>query len=242
MRLNGGNPENVTSFSSMETSGRLKEGNKDYQGAINHGEADTQENGPSESFESSDSSSSSEDEVVVQFQKPLFLRSGKRKHSDDRESQERQIKKQEAVAQKIQLENQAIQAREELQLQTKNNYTTNNDIVQQAIMLDDNDSIDPEHEKEQWLKRQELRQQRRRDAMIAKQMEIEEYEANKLKSLLAEDLGKNEIPTHQTKFEKLGPKPSSARKWKPSRAQDTHLADSSATATNSKEETEYSWI
>lgn len=204
-----------------------------------------QENDKSENEESSDvdnsESSSSEDEGVVQFQRPLFLRSGKRKHASDDDSQERESRKRGTVMEKIQHENRAIKAREELELQMKSEYRTD-DMLGRAMLLDDNDYVDPEHEKQEWLKRQELRRKRHRDAMVARQLEVEEYEANKLKFSDAQDIKVEGVATRESRAEKDDSKANPSRKWKPSRAQDTQFAALNGSPGNSKEDSEYSCI
>lgn len=204
-----------------------------------------QENDISEDEENSDvdnsESSSSEDEGVVQFQRPLFLRVGKRKHASDNDSHERESRKRGTVMEKIQHENRAVKAREELELQMKSEYRAD-DMLGRAMLLDDNDYIDPEHEKQEWLKRQELRRKRHRDAMVTRQLEIEQYEANKLKFSDAQNFKIDELATRESRAEKDDSKANPSRKWKPSRAQDTRFAALNGSPGNSKEDSEYSCI
>lgn len=229
------------SGSSVSSSGQEEQETGQIQQALV--EAEMSERDEADSDQDSESSSSSDGEGFVQLERPLFLRNGKRKHTTEDESQEKELKKRGTVMEKVQHENQAIKAREQLEIQMKSNYSADNDITARAMLLDDDDSIDPEHERQQWIRRQESRRQRRRDAMVARQMEVEEYEANKLKfGGIDEPVNDDKSATHNALPDKGHFENNSSRKWRPSRAQVTQFAEINGSSGNSKEETEYSCI
>lgn len=203
---------------------------------------------PTEESDTSESttSSSEEEEEEVRFQRPVFLT---RKNNDKRanphdeiskDSQEPEFKKRNTLLKKVEDENRIIQAREEALQLISANYSTDEDLLRRAMLLNDNDTINSENEKQAWSARQELRKKLRRDKLIAKQLEVEEYEANKLKSQhpahLSDLNNKNASASHTHKLVAKD----HTRQYKPERAKDTRFAELNV-STSRGEDTEYTF-
>ena len=144
----------------------------------------------SQTDDSSANESESESDDDIQLFRPVFL---KRSKGDDAttEKQSKKLKtdfnddntemmRHAALLDRTEKENQLIQERLNSQNQLSSNYSTDQEILRRAIELNDDDSIDPENERKLWLERQDLRSQKRREILVAKQRELEEYEAKKL--------------------------------------------------------------
>lgn len=183
---------------------------------------------PDEDESSYESSSSSEQELVP-LERPVFLK----RHVHPCKEDTRETKKRQVLLQRVEYENQAIKARQDAQKLLGMNYSSDQDVLRSALMLDDNDLTNSELERQLWLQRQEARRKARRDRLVAKQLELEAYEANRLKSD-AMKLDKQESCNVNQKV----PKPSFDRKprYKPEKARDTKFG----TSKSQKEDTEYS--
>lgn len=123
----------------------------------------------------SESESSSDEEV--QLHKPIFLKKRKLMPSDkvkvDRDNDR---------LKRIEEENKRLKTQEQVQKQLDNNYSTDKELLRKILALNDDDTVNPEYEKEQWVIRQEERRHRYREKLLAKQLELEEKELRKLQS------------------------------------------------------------
>ncbi|EDO19282.1 hypothetical protein Kpol_1036p24 [Vanderwaltozyma polyspora DSM 70294] len=143
------------------------------------------------SSDSEDSSSEESDEEPV-FQRPIFIKRNQLAEVTDSNNQGN-------VLRRIEHENKVVEQNEEAKKQIATNYTTDKEILMKAMSLNDNDLIDPEGERLRWLERQKIRKEKYRKKLIDKQLELEEYEANKL---LNRDIDKLEENTTTTTGEK----------------------------------------
>lgn len=123
-----------------------------------------------------DNDSSSSDEEVT-FHKPVFLKREKTgKPAVGPPSDE--MRKQ-ATIKRIQHEH-SVLAKSESASRPGGNYSTDKELLKQIAQLDDTDNLDPEKERQAWLQRQDSRKARVREQLLQKQLELEEYEGNKL--------------------------------------------------------------
>lgn len=192
----------------------------------------------------STTSSSEEENVEIRFQRPVFLKSknnGKRLSPHDeisKDLEEPESKKRNALLKKVEHDNRIMKAREEALEHISANYSTDKDLLRRAMLLDDNDTINSGDEKQAWSTRQESRKKLRRDKLIAKQLEVEEYEANKLKSQhptnLADPNDKDASARHTRKLIAKD----HTRLYKPERAKDTRFGELGVSASYD-EDTEY---
>lgn len=190
-----------------------------------------------------DTSSSDDEENVVIFQRPQFLGKKKRQKSDD-STQNSEAKRRDTLNERIKQENRASEARETLESQLKSSFGTNDELLRRIMVLDDNDTVDPEHERQEWLNRCATRSKLRRDALLAKQLEMEEYEANKLKmGKSSDDVDKSETAPGDRKpgANKTTYSKNFNQKWRPSKAQNPEFSQSTIVS-GQQEETEYSCI
>ncbi|QLL34355.1 hypothetical protein HG536_0G02140 [Torulaspora globosa] len=193
--------------------------------------------------EPEETSSSEEDEKVVAIQRPQFLNKVKRQQTDAA-AEDREAKRRDTLNERIRQENLASEAREKLESQLSTAFGTNDDLLRRILALDDNDAVDPEHERQEWLIRCAIRKKLRRDALLAKQLEMEQYEANKLNiGQPADPVNKCETALLKPELESTGnarfKKPS--QQWKPSKALNPRFSSSTGMP-EQKEETEYSYI
>ncbi|QLG74987.1 hypothetical protein HG535_0H03140 [Zygotorulaspora mrakii] len=204
-----------------------------------HGKEEDSGTESSDSTSSTSSDSSHEDQIIA-LHKPVFIkksRIAKRPNEDEVQQslEEREMKKRASRMQKVKHENDILTLQEESKRQMNMNYSTDKDLLIRAMLLDDSDVIDPTREEMKWLERQEARRKRRRDRLLAKQLELEEYEANKLKFSKMGDAGVSE----------RAPKPTikavsqSANQYKPNRVQDITFAKLNDRE-GGNEDTEYS--
>ncbi|GAV52262.1 hypothetical protein ZYGR_0AG02530 [Zygosaccharomyces rouxii] len=122
------------------------------------------------------SSSESEEEGLVPLQRPVFLKRPARQQADD---DDRDVKRKQIPMRVVERENQSLKAREDAQQLIGTNYSSEQNILRRALTLDDDDSRDPDLEKQLWFQRQEARSQARRDRLVAQQLEWEAYEHNR---------------------------------------------------------------
>ncbi|CAR26282.1 hypothetical protein ZYGR_0H00910 [Zygosaccharomyces rouxii] len=185
------------------------------------------------SDESMDSSESDE-EGLVPLQRPVFLKRPGRQQGDD---DDRDVKRRQTPMQVVERENQSLKAREDAQQLIGTNYSSEQDMVRRALTLDDDDSRDPELEKQLWFQRQEARSRARRDRLVAQQLEWEAYEHNRQQ-------GSKQLNTTPAPAPTPAPASSSFtrtsnndnRHFKPERVRDTTFGASK----NSTQDTEYS--
>lgn len=198
-----------------------------------------------ESSDDSDTSSSDDNGTLVSIQRPQFLSKSKRQKVVDSVG-DREVKRRYNLSERIKQDNQASEAREKSEEQLKANFGTDDELIRRIMLLDDNDSVNPEKERQEWLDRCATRKKLRREALIAKQIELEQYEAKKLsrgRPISSEDrsgIEKDEIKPKSAKNASVfsnGPN----HRWKPSKAQNPKLSQSKQMPEGS-EETEYSYI
>ncbi|CAI4058906.1 hypothetical protein N7582_001237 [Saccharomyces uvarum] len=215
----------------------------------------------SESDESSDCSSTSENEDILPLQRPLFLKKENKSQQkapkidqgqNESETHAEQKKKY-TVMKRIDKANQTAQKHEMMRLHFDTNYSTNEELIKQCMLLNDDDYVDPEKERHDWLKRQEERSQRHRNAQLAKQRLLEQYEANKFASVQKDkdrhsrfevvlDTGKEQVPVKQTSTEKAK-KSYDNNRYKVTRAKNIEFRENSAHDNDKNHtETEYSII
>lgn len=189
----------------------------------------------SSSDEPEETSSSEEDESVVAIQRPQFLKKVKRQQIDVN-VEDREAKRRDTLNERIRHDNAASEAREKLESQLNSGFGTNDELLRRILALDDNDAVDPEHERQEWLNRRAARKKLRREALLAKQLELEQYEANKLNVGQPADTVKESETVSEPKSESTAIR----KQWKPSRAKDPKF--SSSVVPEHNEETEYSYI
>ena len=164
----------------------------DNPGRDNKGEAE-EVNDDNFSDEDSTSSSSEEEELVLQ--KPVYLKrttstspeagSNKRQKAVDTSVDEsRHID----LLKRIELANEGAQKREELLSEMLGDYTTDKDLLRRTMLLDDDDTKDPDFERKEWERRNAERLKRQRDILVSKQLELEEQQARRLKYSDSKDL------------------------------------------------------
>lgn len=183
----------------------------------------------SEDEESSYASSSSSEQELVPLKRPLFLKrraqSGK---EDNREAKKRQVQ-----LQRLEYENQTLRARQKAQTLIGANYSSEQEVLRRALMLDDNDSKDSELERQLWTQREEARRKARRDRLVAHQLDLEAYEANKLKT---DERQFERHEQYEVKPQELKPRSKHNHNFKPEKARDTKFGTSKVRS----EDTEYS--
>lgn len=131
-----------------------------------------------EASDESMDSSESEEEGLVPLQRPLFLKRPAHQKGDD-DGSDRDAKRRQTPMQKVEHENQSLKAREDAHRLLGTNYSSEQDIIRRALLLDDDDSRDPELERQLWMQRKETRWKARRDKLVAQQLEWEAYEFNR---------------------------------------------------------------
>ncbi|CAI4055604.1 hypothetical protein SKDZ_02G2600 [Saccharomyces kudriavzevii ZP591] len=156
-------------------------------------ESDESETGArSENTESSDDSSSSENEDMIPLRRPVFLKKKTNKQHqavtidqthDDRCEKPAGQRKKEIVMKKIEKANQVAKNDETMKLRVDTNYSTNEELIRQCMLLNDDDEFDTEKERQRWIKRQVVRKQKHRSSQLAKQRELEEHEANRFAAM-----------------------------------------------------------
>ncbi|CAI1921538.1 hypothetical protein SEUBUCD646_0D03600 [Saccharomyces eubayanus] len=220
----------------------------------------------SESEESSDCSSTSENGDIIPLQRPLFLKkvnkNKQRAPTIDKDQNESDThaeqKKKFTVMKRIDKANQAAQKHEIMRLHFDTNYSTNEELIKQCMLLNDNDYVDPEKERLAWLKRQEERSQRYRNAQLAKQQLLEQYEANKFASMqkdkdrhsrfeVATDTGKEQVTTMKQTSTEKSKKSYDNNRYKVTRAKNIEFRKNSAhenenDKNDAESESEYSII
>ena len=154
--------------------------------------------------EDSTRSSSEEEELVLQ--KPVYL-----KRTTSTRTEPDSNKRQKAVdssvedlrhtdlLKRIDLANEGAQRREELMSEMLGDYTTDKDLLRRTMLLDDDDNKDPDFERKEWERRNAERLKRQRDILVARQLELEEQQARKLKYSNSKDL---EVGVSEEKEEK----------------------------------------
>ncbi|CAB4253618.1 similar to Saccharomyces cerevisiae YBR152W SPP381 mRNA splicing factor, component of U4/U6.U5 tri-snRNP [Maudiozyma barnettii] len=207
----------------------------------------------SNDYNSSDDLDSSSDEEIV-LHKPIFLkRKGKDIKLDDSRKDSKLVKvqkldnSQDQLMNRIHFENDQANKRDELNSQITNDYTTDKDILRRTMLLNDDDTIDPEYERQEWLKREKMRENRHRDKLVKKQLEFENKEANKLKSNEKgnKDLESQSTDLNITKSDLLSKTVKKSdldlsKKYKPQVARDQNFGTSNGLNEDSKTENEYS--
>lgn len=185
--------------------------------------------GQSDDEESSYASSSSSEQELVPLERPLFLK----RRAQSREEDNREAKKRQVQLQRLQYENQTLKARQDAQNLIGANYSSEQEVLRRALMLDDNDSKDSELERQLWAQREEARRRARRDRLVAHQLELEAYEANKLKT------GERQFDRqerYKIKPQELKPRSRHNGNFKPEKARGIKFGTSNVQA----EDTEYS--
>lgn len=76
-----------------------------------------------------------------------------------------------------------------MKLRLNTNYSTNEELIKQCMLLDDNDEVDSEKERQKWFERQNERKQKHRRIQLAKQRESEEYEAKRFEAMQKAKMG-----------------------------------------------------
>ncbi|GCE97249.1 hypothetical protein ZYGM_004694 [Zygosaccharomyces mellis] len=180
-------------------------------------------------------SSESEEEGLVPLQRPVFLKRPARRQADD---DVRDTKRKQTPMRVVERENQSLKKREDAQLLIGTNYSSEQDLVRRALALDDDDSRDPELEKQLWFQRQEARSQARRDRLVAQQLEWEAYEHNRQQGgkQLNSESGPLPTPASAAASSSLKTTNNGNRHFRPERVKDTTFG----TNKNSTEDTEYS--
>ena len=143
--------------------------------------------------EDSTSSSSEEEELVLQ--KPVYLKrtTSTRAESDSNKRQKAVDSSVEDLRhtdllKRIDLANEGAQKREELMSEMLGDYTTDKDLLRRTMLLDDDDTKDPDFERKEWERRNAERLKRQRDILVARQLELEEQQARQLKYSNSKDL------------------------------------------------------
>ncbi|CCD22851.1 U4/U6-U5 snRNP complex subunit SPP381 NDAI_0A06970 [Naumovozyma dairenensis CBS 421] len=137
---------------------------------------------------SSEESDSSDDEIVLH--RPVFLNRKSSRKGDEEDTKKsngnKKLKiddgtsKAKLLKERAEAANRLLDTQNRMKLIVDSNYSTDQDILRRTLLLNDDDSIDPEGEKELWIVRRNERIQRHREKLIAKQLELEEYETNKM--------------------------------------------------------------
>lgn len=147
-----------------------------YAAGSSGDESDGNADSESDDDDDDDPDSSSSDEEVT-LHKPVFLKrekTGKLAVGPPSEEMRKQ-----ATIKRIQHEH-SVLAKSESASQPGGNYSTDKELLKQIAQLDDTDNLDPEKERQAWLQRQDSRKARVREQLLQKQLELEEYEGNKL--------------------------------------------------------------
>ncbi|CAI4924283.1 ANL_collapsed_G0003370.mRNA.1.CDS.1 [Saccharomyces cerevisiae] len=145
-----------------------------------------------ESEESSDNSDSSDSDDMRPLPRPLFM---KKKANNlqkatkidqpwNTQDDARVLQtKKENMIKNIDKANQVAKNYETMKLRLNTNYSTNEELIKQCMLLDDNDEVDSEKERQKWFERQNERKQKHRRIQLAKQRESEEYEAKRFEAM-----------------------------------------------------------
>lgn len=145
-----------------------------------------------ESEESSDNSDSSDSDDMRPLPRPLFM---KKKANNlqkatkidqpwNAQDDARVLQtKKENMIKNIDKANQVAKNYETMKLRLNTNYSTNEELIKQCLLLDDNDEVDSEKERQKWFERQNERKQKHRRIQLAKQRESEEYEAKRFEAM-----------------------------------------------------------
>ncbi|SCU90605.1 LADA_0F05248g1_1 [Lachancea dasiensis] len=134
----------------------------------------------SESNSDSDSASSEDDYML---HKPMFLKKGPAKNTTSDKPAEQAIETIK-VSGRTQEEKERVKKTEPLVPIAVNAHSTDQELLQTILGLDDDDSKDPENELKLWNQRQESRALRSRQLLEEKQREQEDYESAKIASTL----------------------------------------------------------
>lgn len=158
--------------------GRIKptEQKTEIQAPVGYAAGSSGDESDDDDDDDDDNDSSSSDEEVA-LHKPVFLKREKTgKPAVGLPSEE--MRKQ-ATIKRIQHEH-SVLAKSESASRPGGNYSTDKELLKQIAQLDDTDNLDPEKERQAWLQRQDSRKARVREQLLQKQLELEEYEGNKL--------------------------------------------------------------
>ncbi|CCF59172.1 hypothetical protein KAFR_0G01380 [Kazachstania africana CBS 2517] len=193
-----------------------------------------------EEEEYSDSSESSDSDSEIILHRPVFL---KKKEASSNVVKKPKTTSGDKLMERVDYENEAIAKKELLQSMVDSNYTTDKELLRKIMLLDDSDLVDPQLESKLWESRQEERLKTHREKLVAKQLELEEYEAKKL---LNKDKSIDKKSNENKAFElKTSSKPkteyrdTSDKRYRPGRVKDIEF--SSKTIGNlQNEENEYS--
>ncbi|EJS44761.1 spp381p [Saccharomyces arboricola H-6] len=202
----------------------LEEPSKKYMVKENKESDESETEARSESEDDSDSSSTSENEGMINLHRPVFLNKNKRNSQQhavtasqaqngvQSETHAEQRKK-DAVMKSIDRANLVAKNNEIMKLRFDTNYSTNEELLKQCMLLDDDDDIDLEKEKHEWSKRQDERRQKYRSTQLAKQRELEEYEANRFAAAQKDKARRNkyEVILDEGKEQLIGKKQKSAQ-------------------------------
>ena len=145
-----------------------------------------------ESEESNDGSDSSDDDDMKPLPRPLFMKKKANNwqqattidQSPSIQSEAHVVQtKKENVMKNIDKANQVAKNYETMKLRIDTNYSTNEELLKQCMLLNDDDEVDSEKERQKWLERQNERKQKHRREEVAKQRESEEYEAKRFAAM-----------------------------------------------------------
>lgn len=204
-----------------------------------------------DSYSESDSNSSSSSEEEITLHRPVFLKRLKKESSgtvktyasSKKPKIETEDNNHSQLMERVNNANEVAKRREDVLTHIYEDYTTDKELLKTTMQLNDDDTIDPDSEKQEWLKRQEKRAKIHREALVAKQLEFEESQENKMKSsIITEDsesnkTGRNSTSSYQVTQKKYDPKPN----YKPQRAKE-HQFSSKIYSTEHKTENEYSHL
>lgn len=161
----------------------------------NKGEAGRAEEVNDDNFSDEDSTSSSSEEEELVLQKPVYLKratstspeagSNKRQKAVDTSVDE---SRHTDLLKRIELANEGAQKREELLSEMLGDYTTDKDLLRRTMLLDDDDTKDPDFERKEWERRNAERLKRQRGILVSKQLKLEEQQARRLKYSDSKDL------------------------------------------------------
>lgn len=199
-------------------------------------ESSTGEEDTSSGEEEDSDSSEEEEEEEITYHKPVFLKksavqqrttSVSTPKKTDEERSEQRIQHSLNVSRNISITKTSIEE----------SYTsTDKDLLKRTLLLDDNDTIDPDLEYSKWETRQEARLKRERQILLQRQLESEEKQERALKrSLPIEEHNNNDLSTGTvTTPLKKGHKPPSKLKttnYKPQRLNTTTFTSNLPSAT-----------
>lgn len=158
----------------------------------NDGQESNESDGSPESEESSDNSDSSDSDDMRPLPRPLFMKkkannlqkSTKIDQPWNTQDDARVLQtKKENMIKNIDKANEVAKNYETMKLRLNTNYSTNEELIKQCMLLDDNDEVDSEKERQKWFERQNERKQKHRRIQLAKQRESEEYEAKRFEAM-----------------------------------------------------------